>query len=464
MDKVIFVSSDSHAGMPKELWAEYLDPGFHDLLPSLRHDNTMYPIAVHFLGAQMGDTGGLDEVREAHASGYGGLHDAELRLESMDLDGVAAELIFHGDGRLGDLFHNGTNRTYPLDAWQAGAEAWNRWAADNFAIAPERFLVVAALGPCTDIDVAVADVHRNADRGFVGTYGPGYVRPEGLAPLWDAHWDPFWAACAERNLPVVIHAGYGWEQGVAFPHFERIYRDAVETFGTDDPEFLLTQRSGIKVESLEFFQEFATSVRPRQPLWQMLLGGVFDRHPNLKLVLTEIRGDWIPATLRYLDAIYDAHRDDLPAQRRPSEYWATNCLFGASFIHRAEIEMRHQIGVDTISFGRDYPHFEGTWPNTAEWLGDAFRGVPADEARAMLGENAIRFFGLDRIRLAGIAERIGPRIEDVIDSGGTARPEAVENFAARGGYLREAESDTRIDEIDSLVRRDLEALTSTTRP
>ena len=177
MDKVIFVSSDSHAGMPRELWAEYLDPAFHDLLPSLRHDNTMYPIAVHFLGAQMGDTGGLDEVREAHASGYGGLHDAQLRLEAMDLDGVAAELIFHGDGRLGDLFHNGTNRTYPLEAWQAGAEAWNRWAADNFAIAPERFLVVAALGPCTDIDVAVADVHRNADRGFVGTYGPGYVRP-----------------------------------------------------------------------------------------------------------------------------------------------------------------------------------------------------------------------------------------------------------------------------------------------
>jgi predicted TIM-barrel fold metal-dependent hydrolase len=376
----------------------------------------------------------------------------------MDHDGVAAELIFHGDGRLGDLFHNGTNRTYPIEAWQAGAEAWNRWASDTFGSEATRFLVVAALGPCTDIDVAVADVHRNADRGFVGTYGPGYVRPEGLAPLWDAHWDPFWAACAARDLAVVVHAGFGWEQGVAFPHFEQIYLDAVEKYGTDDPSVLLTESSAIKPATLEFFQEFATSVRPRQPLWQMLLGGVFDRHPELKLVLTEIRGDWIPATLRYLDEVWAAHRDDLPARRPPSEYWSTNCLFGASFIHRAEVAMRHELGIETVSFGRDYPHPEGTWPNTSEWLGDAFRGLPADEVRLMLGENAIRFFGLDRAPLAAIAERIGPRIDDVIDAPGQVRPEALESFAARGGYLREAEDGTRLGEIDPLVQRDVALL------
>ena len=458
MGKLIFVSSDSHAGMPKDQWAEYLDPRFHDLLPSLRHDNTMYPVAVHFLGAQVGGTSGLDEVRDAHASGYGGLHDAQLRLDAMDLDGVAAEMIFHGDGRLGDLFHNSTNRAYPIDAWQAGAEAWNRWAADNFSIAPERFLVVAAIGPCTDMAAAVADVHRNADRGFVGTYCPGYMRPDDMVPLWDPYWDPFWSACEERDLAVVVHAGYGWEQGIAFSHFERIYRDAVETFETEDPEVLLAQSSGIKVESFEFFKEFATSVRPRRPLLQLLLGGVFDRHPRLKLVLTEIRGDWIPATLRHLDAVHEAHRDELPAERRPSEYWSTNCLFGASFIHRAEVAMRHEIGVETISFGRDYPHPEGTWPNTREWLGDAFRGVPVDEARLMLGENAIRLLGLDRAPLAAIAERIGLEIDEVVDFRGVVRPEAVENFASRGGYLREPENDTRVTELDPLIREDIESI------
>ena len=71
----------------------------------------------------------------------------------MDREGVAAELIYHGDFRLGDLFHNDTNRKYPLDAWEAGAEAWNRWAADTFGFAMDRFLVTGAIGPCVDMDV-----------------------------------------------------------------------------------------------------------------------------------------------------------------------------------------------------------------------------------------------------------------------------------------------------------------------
>src|SRR5262249_26041593 len=152
----------------------------------------------------------------------------------------------------------------------------------------------------------------------------------------------------------------------------------------------------------------------RQPMWQMMLGGVFDRHPDLKLMLTEIRLDWIPATLRYLDDVYDWLRDELPAKKKPSEYWATNCLAGASFIHRAEVEMRHDIGVETILFGRDYPHPESTWPHTKEWLRDAFAGVPEREIELMLGENAIRFLDLDRERLATIARRIGPTMAEIV--------------------------------------------------
>ena len=130
--------------------------------------------------------------------------------------------------------------------------------------------------------------------------------------------------------------------------------------------------------------------------------------------------------------MYDEHRADLPAKRKPSEYWPTNCLAGASFIHKAEVEMRHEIGVETISFGRDYPHPEGTWPQTREWLRDAFGDVPEDELRLMLGENAIRFLGLDRNRLGEIARRIGPTYEDLVRPGPAIRPELLENFAQRG--------------------------------
>lgn len=191
-------------------------------------------------------------------------------------------------------------------------------------------------------------------------------------------------------------------------------------------------------------------------MWQLMLGGVFDRHPRLKLFPTEIRVDWIPATLAHLDRVATEH-PELPAKKLPSEYWRSNCLAGASFLHKAEVEIRHEIGVQTFVFGRDYPHPESTWPHTREWLRDALVGVPDDEIRLLLGENAIRFFDLDRSRLAEIARRIGPTIAQV-HSGGAVRQDLIENFALRGGYLKPAEGDSKLEFVDKLLNDDLAGL------
>jgi predicted TIM-barrel fold metal-dependent hydrolase len=278
-----------------------------------------------------------------------------------------------------------------------------------------------------------------------------------MPPLFDPYWDPFWKTCEERNLALVIHAGYGWEQGLVFPELQRIYDDVSTAAGSTDRAEMLKHADVVKTSSQEFFTAFSSSVRPRRALAQLLFGGVFDRYPNLKLMLTEVRADWIPDTLAHFDAVYDAHRDDLPAQRKPSEYWPTNCMAGASFIHKAEVEMRHEIGVETIAFGRDYPHPEGTWPHTKQWLQDAFAGVPENELRLMLGENAIRFFGLDRARLAEYAKRIGFTVDEIL-GGHEVRSDLVDSFALRGGYLKPAERRARIDEVDDLLQKDLQAV------
>ena len=230
-DRLIFVSSDSHAGIPKELWSDYLDPAFHHLIPSLHEDNAIYPVATALLGAKKTTTAPLPEHREVHTSGWHGLHDPVFRLADMDREGVAAEFVFHGDSRLGDLFHNGTNRLYPLDAWDAGARAWNRWAADAFGFALDRFLLTAAVGPCTDIDVAVAEVDWIADHGFTATYGPHYLTHPGLPELVDDYWKPYWQACEDRNIAIVVHAGFGTAQGTVFKEIEKIYGAAAEAAG-----------------------------------------------------------------------------------------------------------------------------------------------------------------------------------------------------------------------------------------
>src|SRR5262249_39779344 len=148
------------------------------------------------------------------------------------------------------------------------------------------------------------------------------------------------------------------EQGFLYEKLDRITRDVRDE---DGDEMSLVAKLTTDV----FTEQFFSDVRARRPMWQMMYGGVFDRHPDLKLVMSEVRLDWLPTNLARLDAYFEVPRANLPARRRPSEYWQTNCLAGVSFLHKVDVAMRDEIGVDTIFFGRDYPHPEGTWPNTS---------------------------------------------------------------------------------------------------
>jgi predicted TIM-barrel fold metal-dependent hydrolase len=450
-DRMIIVSTDSHAGVPNELWTEYLPAEYHALLPKLHDDNKVYSTVIRLLTERLMVR---PEYTQGHkVDGFRGLYDPEIRLREMDREGVAAEMVYQGDFRLGDMFHNIQNDRYPLDAWQAGARGWNRYVSDAFGFATDRFLLVGAIGPCIDMDVALADLEWMADHDFAGAYAVGYPRYAGQPPLYDEYWEPYYARTAELGLPLVVHAGHGWVQGESFAMFRDMYDSAVEAAGTDDLDELLAHpeawRKGV-FGSGEFFAD----IKPRRPVWQLMFSGAFDRHPDLKVVLTEIRGDWVPITLAHLDAIYEANRDRIPAKEKPSEYWRRNFLVGVSFTHKVEVEMRQEIGIEQFTFGRDYPHPEGTWPHTREWLHDAYAGVPEVELRMILGENAVRFLDLDRDRLAEIAARIGPTYAE-INSGEPVAADLVEHFDLRGGYLKPAETGDRLDLVDEMVEEDL---------
>ena len=115
--------------------------------------------------------------------------------------------------------------------------------------------------------------------------------------------------------------------------------------------------------------------------------------------------------------------------------------------------LRHEIGIDNIVFGRDYPHPEGTWPNTKEWLRDAFAGVPENELRMVLGENAIKMLSLDAAELETIADRVGFTVGDVIGPGSEIDPRIIESWDTRSGYLKPAET-AKQSSIDALLADD----------
>jgi hypothetical protein len=64
-------------------------------------------------------------------------------------------------------------------------------------------------------------------------------------------------------------------------------------------------------------------------------------------------------------------------------------------------------------WGNDFPHPEGTWPHTREWLRETFWDCPIDDARQILGLTAADVYNFDVAKLQSLADRVGPTPEDL---------------------------------------------------
>jgi predicted TIM-barrel fold metal-dependent hydrolase len=234
-----------------------------------------------------------------------------------------------------------------------------------------------------DIEAAVAEVEWARAAGLKSINFPA-PRDE-LPPYNDRSWEPLWSACEANGMTLSCHGGLA-----------------------------PGEYTGVEAMAI-FFTEVAWFSRRAMPY--MILGGVFERHPGLNLVITELRGDWVPELLNDMDSAYLAPqsagvRKVLP--RLPSEYWRQNCFVGNSFMSRQEAVLATGGGyVDNYMWGTDYPHEEGTWPRTRLSLRKTYAGLPAHDVAAMLGGNAARVFGLDWEGLAAVANRIGPTVGEI---------------------------------------------------
>ena len=149
----------------------------------------------------------------------------------------------------------------------------------------------------------------------------------------------------------------------------------------------------------------------------MILGGVFARYPGLKLVLTEQWMDWAPRscpTWTGSSTAPPAPRSARRSPKPPSEYFRQNCYIGASFMSNGEAKLgvEHDL-TGNVMWGDDYPHAEGTWPDTREAMRFTFSDVDPKYTRQFLGDTAIDLYGLDRDKLQEIADRIGPTVTDL---------------------------------------------------
>ena len=384
-ERYLVISSDCHAGLPPERYRDFLDPQYREAFDAalpIQLEETR-KAAKKFL---------VDEVnaqwRRGHEKALTGAWDHEQRIQVMDDDGIAGEVIFPDGITEMNMPPFGAGLSLPTDGvvpelqW-AGARAHNRWLAEFCQMAPERRAGVALAPICWDPSEAVKEIAWAKAHGLLGILIPS--RWGKCDPYHHPKYEPIWSVCEELGMVVHLHSG-------AAP-----MEDYGEHLGM----------MGIYVTEVIWW-----SVRP---LWFLIWGGVFERHPALKLAITESTAVWVPETLalmdqRYSETHFSAKLGDYRSHlsRKPSEYFRRNVFVGASCMARREVELRREIGLKNILWGSDYPHPEGTWPTTRRHLVETFRGVPEEELGLMLGGNAAGVYGFDVEKLSPLVARIGP--------------------------------------------------------
>jgi predicted TIM-barrel fold metal-dependent hydrolase len=399
-ERLIVVSSDCHAGLPIAEYKPYVDSQYHEMM------DMAVPLQVE--QTRLAEKSFLiQEINEAWRSGIEqeltGAWDYDERVRMLDKDGIAAEVIFP-DGiteintpPFGAGLSLPTKDIVPELQW-AGAMAHNRWLAELCANNPARHLGVAVIPLLWDIEEAIDKVRWCADNGLRQAMIPVMT---GEFPHYNhVRYHPFWEACQDLGVMINFHSGPG---------------PMSDYFGAGWPQESADDRvgaMGIYVSEVMWWLY--------RPLTFMIWGGVFEKFPRLRATITEGGTNWmLPHWLRMLDHHYtDTHHSaklgDYRSQlsMKPSEYFARNIGVGASCATRADIEMKDVLGRGKLMWGSDYPHPEGTWPETADHLMKNFKGYPEDDVRDILGRNAVDWYGLAGDELQSIADRIGPEISE----------------------------------------------------
>jgi predicted TIM-barrel fold metal-dependent hydrolase len=377
--RYIVISADTHAGGSHAQYRDYLDPAYRD---------------------------DFDAWRNKYKNPFKDLKDTDLRIRNwdtprrnadMEADGVVGEVIF--PNTVPPFFPSfvlfaqpPTPEEYPHRL--AGVRAHNRWLVDFVAEQPERRAGIGQIF-LNDVDDAIEDVKWCHEHGLRGGVLISSVPPtcDWIKPLYHPDHDPLWAVCQELGVPVNAHSGTGGPKYQPAPAMPLVHFIEVPFYS-------------------------------QRPFVYLTLGGVFERFPRLKFVMTEMGCAWIPPVLTHLDTFMANMRSNKVGEMRfdgetvpprpATEYFHQNCYVGASQPTPADIDAAlGVVGVERFMWGSDYPHEEGTHPFTRETLRQTMSGLDATTVQRMLAGTAAELYGFDLQKLRPLADRVGPTVADV---------------------------------------------------
>jgi uncharacterized protein len=382
------LDADTHINEPPDLWEKRMPRKFADRAPRLvgRPNGSM---AWNFETRQMTVTPLVNAVGTSPVQwtlfgrGYEGLRpgawDPAARLEDMAIDMVGIHVLFPTYVLAGGAAFSKSDRDYQI----ACVQVYNDWISEFASYAPDHFIAVG-LTPTTGVDDMIAEAKRvkklGGIRGLLLTSWPNGDEN----PKHDID-DKFWSVAEDLDLACIIHVGFQEDSEV---EVSGDAADAKHEAGEDGRE---DRTSRITLPMLNQERQ-AISMIPI--MGNFILGGVFDRHPRLRVSATEVGAGWVPFFLEQTDDNFNRHRfwTNCKLSKLPSEYWYQNC-FTTFQLDRYALRNRDLVGLHTMMWSSDYPHSGADWPASRANIDSQVRDIPVDEQRLILCENALRLYG-----------------------------------------------------------------------
>ena len=362
------ISADGHVCEPPNCYVDYIEPKYRDSAPRVvpQPDGSeafvvpgmKRPVALGFIdGAgfsikernERAKTIKFADIREA---AYGG----RARVPFMDQDGIAAEIVYASVG-MGLCMHR------DAEYKDACMKAYNRWLQAMCSEAPDRVFGLAQTAVLS-VDSAIEDFRRAKEMGLVGMMMPGRpIHEDYDHPDYDA----LWQCATDLELPICFHILTSRDGSLNMPHR-----------GHEMNNFLGIIRAVQDVVGL------------------MVLGGVFERHPKLKLVCAEGDAGWMPHYMYRMDhaAKFNFEGGVIKGLSKvPSEYIKSNVWMTFQDDLTA-FNSLHQMPHTQLLWASDFPHTDSTWPRSQQLLAEHTAHLNEPQRQAIMRDNTAKLFHL----------------------------------------------------------------------
>jgi uncharacterized protein len=360
------ISADSHITEAPGTYVDYIDKKYKDTAPHLVRDPKLgdvfvidgfnRPLQIGLVAA----AGKKAEELAVWGAKFENLHrggwDPEARMLDQDRDGIAAEVLYPS---IGMTLCNHRS----VDYKKACFDAYNLWLAEYCSPHPDRLIGLGQTA-MRSVEEGIEDLRKMKALGFRGVMLPGNP---GVSDYDDPIYDPFYEAAVDLKMPLSFH----------------ILTSHADT---------LKQR-GPKINGLMAIIRGCQDI-----LGVFVFGGVFQRHPKLKVVCVEADAGWVPHFMYRMDHAYKRHRYWLPPSgklnKMPSEYFREN-VYTTFQDDWVAFQMKDMCNIRRLLWANDFPHSDSTWPDSQELLRQHRQGLTDEEFKLIVHDNAAELYGLN---------------------------------------------------------------------